>query len=192
VAHAAARNNRRQAVSNKIIKISVNGTPATKGSSQSYAARNKAGVYTGRIGYRPDSDALGAWQDAVRTEGQRAMDGRAPIEGPVCVLGLVVRFNRPATHYRTGKFAGQLRDDAPEWPVDGSAAKDIDKLVRAIFDGLQTGGVIKDDKQIVMMGTVMRVYCAPGEPQGADIWLTPALAKPPRFWLSTLGEIRPY
>jgi Holliday junction resolvase RusA-like endonuclease len=176
-------------VTNKIIKISANGTPATKGSSQSYAARNKDGVYTGKIGYRADSIKLDAWQAAVRSEAQKVLhDGAGQLTGPVCVLGLTIRFTRPATHYRTGKFAGQLRDDAPAWPVDGAAAKDIDKLIRAIFDGLQAGGIIKNDKQIVMLGTVMRVYCEPGEPQGADIWLTHALAKPPRFWLSTLGE----
>jgi hypothetical protein len=62
-------------------------------------------------------------------------------------LRLVLRFyqTRPAKHFRTGKFADQRRDDAPEKPTD---APDTTKLTRAVEDALM-GAVYKEDSAIV-------------------------------------------
>jgi Endodeoxyribonuclease RusA len=175
-----------------LVHLSVTGSPAPKGSSQSFAARRKTGEYTGKIGYRPDASGYPAWHEAVRHDGAEYM-GRhnlAPLSGALS-CGMTIRFDRPRSHYRTGQYSQQLRPDAPVWPIEGRAAKDIDKLVRAIFDGLQDGGVIENDCQIPLLGPVMRVYCTAGETPGADIWLYRAPIKPPHFELLSAGPEGP-
>jgi Holliday junction resolvase RusA-like endonuclease len=164
--------------------IAVSGNPAPKGSVHAYAAKNKAGHYTGNVGLRQDATSYPAWNEAVRSEGQRKMAGAAPLTGALAAA-VTIRFARPKSHYRTGKFSQQLRPDAPVWPIEGRASKDIDKLLRAIFDGLKQGGVIGDDSQIPLVGPLMRVYCEPGETPGADIWINKAPIKPPRFELTS-------
>lgn len=164
------------------MRINVTGNPAPKGSSQSFAARRKSGEYTGKIGYRPDSSSYPAWAEAVRSEGARAIAGRPRLEGPLAAT-VRFRFDRPRSHYRTGQFSQVMRPDAPAWPFEGAAAKDIDKLLRAVFDGLQAGGVIANDKQIVVEAA-QRVYCEPGETPGAEIWIERAPARPSVFRLT--------
>ncbi len=53
-------------------------------------------------------------------------------------------FPRPKSHYRTGKNAGILRDDAPLYK---DSTPDTDKLERAIGDAL-TGVVFSDDAKV--------------------------------------------
>jgi Holliday junction resolvase RusA-like endonuclease len=52
---------------------------------------------------------------------------------------------RPKGHYGTGRNAGVLKDWAPIAPI---VKPDIDKLSRAVLDGL-TGQLFRDDAQIV-------------------------------------------
>ncbi len=56
-------------------------------------------------------------------------------------------FDRPRTHYRTGRNAHRLRDSAPSHP--GRADGDLDKLVRAVCDALTDAHVWTDDTQLV-------------------------------------------
>ncbi len=51
---------------------------------------------------------------------------------------------RPKDHYRTGKFAGILKDSAPLWHTK---RPDIDNLQKFLFDSLN-GVFWKDDSQI--------------------------------------------
>ncbi len=84
----------------------------------------------------------GEWMGQVRDAAASAYQGEL-IGGPV---KLTVRFffKRPKSHFRTGKNAHLLRDDAPEWHA---GTPDLDKLVRCLGDAL-TGVVLIDDKQI--------------------------------------------
>lgn len=77
------------------------------------------------------------------------MEGQELILGPVLVTATFT-FPRPKSHYRTGKNAHLLRDDAPHYKT---GHPDLDKLQRAIGDSL-TGIVVRDDKQIVAWNTV--------------------------------------
>lgn len=52
---------------------------------------------------------------------------------------------RPKCHYGTGRNAGKLKDDAPQYPT---GRPDVLKLARAVEDAL-TGVVWADDAQIV-------------------------------------------
>jgi crossover junction endodeoxyribonuclease RusA len=56
-------------------------------------------------------------------------------------------FRRPQSHYRTGKNATLLRDNAPLFPT-GRGAGDLDKLLRVIGDSLVDSGVLQDDSLI--------------------------------------------
>ncbi len=51
---------------------------------------------------------------------------------------------RPKSHYRTGKFAGILKDSAPLWHISKS---DLDNNIKLVFDSLN-GVFWKDDSQI--------------------------------------------
>ena len=55
-------------------------------------------------------------------------------------------FARPRSHYRTGRNAHLLRDDAPIAPT---SAPDLSKLIRSTEDALGDAGAIVNDARIV-------------------------------------------
>jgi crossover junction endodeoxyribonuclease RusA len=121
-----------------VVIIIVNGMPAPQGN---HRVNRSGAVYE-------TSKAVGPWREAVRAETQRAMLMLSgAFTGPVKVtLKFVVP--RPKGHYRTGRNAGMLRDAAPSWPA---GKPDVDKLARAVLDGLTAGGAWKDDSQVVQL-----------------------------------------
>ena len=84
---------------------------------------------------------------------------------------MVFTFERPASHYGTGRNAGRVKDSAPDWP-DTKWTGDIDKLTRAVFDSLTAGGVIEDDARVVE-AAVSKAWCVPGAPGGVLVNVTP-------------------
>ena len=144
-----------------MIRIRVNGTPAPQGS--------KRHVGNGRMVEM--SKAVGPWREAVRAETQRAFHGlRAedfPGVPPAVSVALTFTLPRPRGHFRTGRNAHLLRDQAPTYP----GRPDLDKLVRAVLDGLTTGGAFTDDGQVAVL-SARKVY-ANGEPPGAVIEIKP-------------------
>lgn len=144
-----------------MIIIRVSGKPAPQGSK----TRNRAGaVYE-------SSAAVGPWRDAVRTETQRAVVAAAAgpyppyLRGEAVEVAIIVRLARPASHFGTGRNSEFLRPGAPMRPA---STPDIDKLARAILDGITAGGVIGDDKQIADLG-ISKVYCDRDESPGCLI-----------------------
>ena len=67
-----------------------------------------------------------------------------PLLGPIA-LDLEFYFERPKAHYRTGRNAGVLREDAPYWHT---SKPDRDNLEKAVMDALTTLGFFKDDAQV--------------------------------------------
>jgi crossover junction endodeoxyribonuclease RusA len=59
---------------------------------------------------------------------------------------LTFYFPRPQSHYGTGRNAHILKPSAPDYPTK---PPDIDKLMRAIFDGATDAGLWLDDAQVV-------------------------------------------
>ena len=118
------------------MKIRVNGIPAPQGSKRHVGGGRMVEV----------SKAVGPWREAVRAETQRVMGGFPS----VCPVKVVVWFmlSRPKGHYRTGKNAHLLRVGAPQRPA---GTPDLDKLCRAVLDGLTNGGAWKDDGQVVTL-----------------------------------------
>lgn len=69
-------------------------------------------------------------------------------------VALVFTLTRPASHYRTGRNAGELRAAAPEEPV---TRPDLDKLIRSTLDALTDAGALADDSRVVELRAV-KVY----------------------------------
>jgi len=87
---------------------------------------------------------LKPWRNDIAVAARAAMRGAPPMHEAVSLRAVFV-FGRPATHYRTGRFAGEVKEGAPGWK---KTTPDLDKLVRALGDAL-SGIVIRDDRQIV-------------------------------------------
>lgn len=122
---------------NSVVRIEVRGTPAPQGS--------KRHVGSGRM--IEMSKAVGPWRDAVRTETQRVMQDLFAFTGAV-TIDIMFYLKRPKGHYRTGKNAHLMRDTAPWRPC---STPDLDKLARAVLDGLTEGGAWKDDGQVATL-----------------------------------------
>ena len=69
-------------------------------------------------------------------------------------LEVALRFTRPKSHYRTGRYADLLKDSAP---VYMTSTPDADKCVRLVGDALVIAGVIADDNLIAEVQAV-KVY----------------------------------
>ena len=112
-------------------------------------------VHVGRGILVESSKAVGPWREAVRTETQRAL-GVPILDGPVWV-DISFRLPRPRGHH--GKRG--LLPSAPKAPA---VKPDLDKLARAVLDGIVAGGAIRDDAQVCVLA-VEKVYAddaAPG------------------------------
>lgn len=90
-------------------------------------------------------DSVIVWRGDVVAAAIRALDGRPAMLAPVAVW-LTFQLPRPRNHYGTGRNVGRLKESAPRFP---STTPDLDKLVRAILDGLTVAGCWRDDGQVV-------------------------------------------
>lgn len=130
-------------------RLIVHGEPASQGSK----ARGRYGGVYEQMGPK-----VRAWRDAIKAAAvganlANARLGQSDDDKPVPLyVGIVFHVKRPKAHYRTGRFSRLLRDDAPTYVAQDP---DVDKLVRATFDGLQVAGVIYDDNRIVCVRAMM-------------------------------------
>lgn len=136
----------------------IHGIPVAQGSKI-------AGVSKSGHAFMRESSAkkLRPWRQDVAAQALLAMEGRELMVGPVSVI-VTFLFPRPKAHYRTGRHAANLRDDAPDWHA---SKPDLSKLVRALEDAL-TGVVFRDDAQVASM-VVGKRYCRADEQPGAMV-----------------------
>ena len=101
----------------------------------------------------------------VRTE--RQVGTCFPLTGPVNLV-CVFTFERPKSHYRSGRYAAMLKDRAPVYMQTGP---DLDKLVRAIGDALVSACAIVDDKQLNVIHAGKK-WCGESDSPSAtiDLW----------------------
>jgi Holliday junction resolvase RusA-like endonuclease len=101
-----------------------------------------------------NEDTLHPWRDLIAATAADTLqyhDG-LPLTGPLRVW-LRFTFTRPPTHYRSGRNAHRLTNQAPTFP--GHGCGDIDKLTRAVLDALTRprsgswSGAWADDTQVV-------------------------------------------
>jgi Holliday junction resolvase RusA-like endonuclease len=137
------------------LKFFVEGTPAPKGSFKVLPGRGRRRHIVVR-----DNRKTKPWEEAVTATAAMMMQGRLPIDGPVAVY---LRFilKRPKDHLRSN---GELKDWAPFWC---SFKPDLDKLARAVFDGLE-GEVLANDSRVVLL-QASKVYVVPGARTGCSI-----------------------
>jgi len=102
-----------------------------------------------------DNKRVKPFRDSVSADAATALNGAAMFTGPVEVYA-TFHFPRPKSHYRTGKLADTIRDDAPKYV---STKPDLDKLCRAVGDALG-GVVLRDDSQIIQW-VASKVYGDP-------------------------------
>jgi crossover junction endodeoxyribonuclease RusA len=155
-----------------VVAFTVHGKPAPKGSVRAFVPRKRDGSIVRRADGAPmvvkndDSGARGkAWMGDVAKACAEAMDaGEIALMRDVPVaVSIIFHAVRPKSHYRTGRNAARLRDDAPSWPAK---RPDVDKWVRAVLDAL-TATAWADDGQVVELHAT-KVW---GEQAKADVEL---------------------
>jgi Holliday junction resolvase RusA-like endonuclease len=99
--------------------------------------------------------ALKAWRKLVADTARDAHAGAPLLEGPINVDVYFI-FERPSSHFGTGKNKDVLKPSAPGVWVTSHQKGDLDKHLRALLDSL-TGTVYKDDSQ-VSSATARKVY----------------------------------
>jgi Holliday junction resolvase RusA-like endonuclease len=62
-------------------------------------------------------------------------------------------FSRPKSHFRTGKYADQLKDSAPNYHTSRG---DVDNLAKFVFDALN--GIYWRDDAIISSATIRKIY----------------------------------
>lgn len=90
------------------------------------------------------------------------------LEGPVRV-DIRAEFERYKSHYRTGRFAAELKPSAPHTPH--TYKPDADKIARLLLDALTESGVIKDDSQVCELRVEKR-WIPRGHESGTTVTLT--------------------
>lgn len=139
----------------------IDGIPQTKGSVRGFAFKRR----NGKLGVAMTNDAgdkAKDWQHRIAFTARQQRPTVLEVEA--VLVKLVFFLPRPKKHYRTGKRAGELRDDAPVFHV---GKPDIDKLVRCALDGLKAV-VYKDDSQVVHVDAIKH-WCNNGVAPGARI-----------------------
>jgi len=120
--------------------VDVPGNP--KGQGSIALARNPS---TGQ-GFARYSQPTVLYRNTVIAILKEAWGDRAPILRPVSV-DVDATFSRPLGHYGTGRNAGILKSNAPNWH---DKTVDLDKILRLYGDALTIAGVIHDDRQIAV------------------------------------------
>ncbi|WKN47123.1 RusA family crossover junction endodeoxyribonuclease [Nocardioides sp. Arc9.136] len=120
--------------------IRVLGLPIPQGSKTAVTRKGRPALIDA------NAATLAPWRDQVKLVAEDTCRYHDTITGPVRVW-VRFTFERPPSHYRTGRNAHLLKDSAPRYP--GRACGDVDKLQRAVFDALTDAAVWADDTQVV-------------------------------------------
>jgi crossover junction endodeoxyribonuclease RusA len=123
-----------------VTTFTVHGVPAPQGSTRAFVVGNRA-VTTNR-GNRSQA----AWRDSVAAAAADQASLTGCVTGPVEVT-LYFRFPMPKSRKAADRQRGWC------WK---STAPDIDKLVRSTLDGLQAGGLLRDDALVVDIAATKR------------------------------------
>lgn len=122
------------------IDFTVPGTPIAKGNMRQ--APNHGRLYDATKGTAQWARAVGYVARAAMAQARMQ-----PFDGPV-VLTCRFVFERPRSHYGTGRNANKLR---PSAPAHHTVRPDLDKLVRNVKDAIKRV-VWRDDAQVIGFG----------------------------------------
>lgn len=127
------------------LSFTVRGIPVPQGSAKPFIAGGRARLAT-------KSAPLMAWRTAIATAASTAMRDEPVIGGPVEVRA-VFRLVRPVS--------------APKRVVRPATRPDLDKLARALLDGI-TGVVVRDDALVVRL-ELAKEYADDRYPPGVSV-----------------------
>lgn len=120
------------------MKFTVKGQPAPQGSKR----------HVGNGIMVESSKKVRPWRQDVKYAALEAMgDDFEKFSGPVRMT-LAFYHTRPKSHFRTGRNAHLLRDDAPTWKA---TSPDLSKLIRSTEDALTDAGVWVDDRLVAAL-----------------------------------------
>ena len=139
------------------LAFTVLGKPQTAGSKRAFPIKRKNGTLG--VVVSDDNKQTKNWQAAVRDAAMQVFAGGL-LTGPLHVE-MRFFFVRPASHYGSGRNAGQVKASAP---LHAAKRPDVLKLSRAVEDAL-TGVVWRDDAQIVVEVLTKEF----GEPTRAEV-----------------------
>lgn len=125
-----------------MITFTVFGIPKPQPRVRAFACKMGGGKFAARV-YDPGTAE--GWKSCI-AECARAVLPTAPLSGPLH-LTLHFRMPRPKSHYRTGKNAGMMRPDAPNYH---SSKPDADNLTKAVKDAMTLLGFWRDDGQVAI------------------------------------------
>lgn len=114
------------------VSFDVIGTPMPQGSKRAFAVKGRA-MMTEAGGLKH-----AAWRNAVADAAKAVAADAGCFDAPLYAR-LAFRFPMPKSRTKAQHAAGRIHK---------TTAPDIDKLQRAVFDGLQAAGLIRDDAQI--------------------------------------------
>ena len=134
-----------------MIDIWVPGIPAPKGSTWSFISKS-----TGKMVTQGANPKTKGYEARVACAASEAWGG-PPTNGYV---GVHFYFNmpRPKSHFGTGRNVDRVKSSAP---TKHTKKPDLDKLVRAVLDGL-TGVVFVDDCQVTTIRSYKNYACEVG------------------------------
>ncbi|HKQ02660.1 MAG TPA: RusA family crossover junction endodeoxyribonuclease [Actinomycetes bacterium] len=131
------------------LQITVLGIPVPKGSAKYYPTKR------GKVVVTHDNPKTQPWGEMVvasaLTEKMRRQHRQ--LEGPV---GLALRFFLPRPK------------SAPRRVTEPTKKPDLDKLIRAVKDGLTRAGIYRDDAQVVVLFARKEFAAGATDPLGAD------------------------
>jgi Holliday junction resolvase RusA-like endonuclease len=111
----------------------------------------------GRMIHKPE---MLDWRFQITNAARKAMDDRLPLEGAL-VVDLMFTVPRPKSLPRK-----------VIWPI---RRPDVDKLARAVLDGLVYGGLMGDDSQVVTL-RASKHYASPESIPGVTVIVTAVAA----------------
>lgn len=141
------------------IEFRVMSHPAPQGSKNTFQHK-----HSGKIITQESSKRVKPWRQAVGSAALEAMGGEDAIQtgkwvtmdGPVAFT-VIFAFNRPKSHYGTGRNYMLLKPNAPRYPTSRQLG-DLSKLIRATEDALTDVGLWVDDSLVVKLVTD-KIYC---------------------------------
>jgi Holliday junction resolvase RusA-like endonuclease len=116
------------------LTFDVIGLPKPQARPRVFKRGNFAGAYS------PTTE----WKESVKY----AASQHKPFDDLPLAMRVVFFYDRPKSHYGTGKNADKLKESAPKYHTK---RPDVDNLAKAILDAIQDAGLIKDDSAIVML-----------------------------------------
>jgi len=150
-------------VGDRTWRFTIVGTPVPQGSKKGFVHPHVQGRV---ILVDDNAKKLRPWRQQITltARAQRPRWLREPVDGPIGLALVFVR-RRPKSHFRSdGRTLGAGATRYPD------TKPDVDKLERAILDGL-TGVAFVDDSRVVSLASVKR-WAEPGEPEQVEIELT--------------------